>query len=421
MSKRRLVVPLAVMLVLHVGGVAQAWHTLGRVYCDANGDGLIDGSDLPLDGVSVRVANTSGTFSSSALTQNGGQFYIVLPDTPDSFKLNLDPATLPGDAVVLLPAGGEYAFTTTAASYIFQADFLVHSQICLPTETPSGCWMTGGGVKFEPVTREWAAVVGGPKDSVGGNVFPSCSPLPGGGGNWNHVAHSLKLHLKGTDISVVQCGNVDGIPPGTTSPVCSVNFIEFQGSGTVVGVGGSKFPSTPATFFGRVEDRNEPGNEQGANSGALVDRYFLRVVDTSGKLLLLVDADGVDDGKIDPLTITGGNFQIHCSSCEEDTGGSLELLSELEKSAYFLRGDANTDGDVDLSDAVYTLSTLFLTGPPAQCEDAADANDDGYVNVADPIFTISALYAGGRQLPAPFPAADNDPTRDDTFRCGAAE
>src|SRR4029453_17419426 len=96
MSKRRLVVPLAGMLVLHVGSVAQAWHTLGRVYCDANGDGLIDGSDLPLDGVNVRGANTSGTFSSSALTQNGGQLYIVLPDTPDSFKLNLDPATLPG-------------------------------------------------------------------------------------------------------------------------------------------------------------------------------------------------------------------------------------------------------------------------------------------------------------------------------------
>ncbi len=50
-------------------------------------------------------------------------------------------------------------------------------------------WMTGGGVKFESVTRTYNAV-SGPRDTVGGNIYPSCIQPPGDGGNWNHVAHS---------------------------------------------------------------------------------------------------------------------------------------------------------------------------------------------------------------------------------------
>jgi hypothetical protein len=192
-----------------------------------------------------------------------------------------------------------------------------------PEEPPGACWMTGGGVKFEQVTQVWSAEVSpranghGPKDSVGGVVFPSCSGSPSNGGNWNHVSHKLKLHVLGKDIHTVTCGNVDGIDPGSESPVCSSNYIQFQGTGEVRGIKGKKIDPIPVTFFGYVEDRNEPGNEQSATSGEDIDRYFLRVVDGDGNLVLLVDSDGRDDGQVDPLTITGGNFQIHCSSCSE--------------------------------------------------------------------------------------------------------
>ena len=45
--------------------------------------------------------------------------------------------------------------------------------------------------------------------------------------------------------------------------------------------------------------------------------------------------------------------------------------------AGFLRGDANTDGEIDISDAIKTLSALFQGGPGLVCLDAADSNDDG--------------------------------------------
>jgi hypothetical protein len=184
------------------------------------------------------------------------------------------------------------------------------------------CWFTAGGVKFESITRTRMATNdnsngGGPKDSVGGVAYPSCSPFPSNGGQWNHVAHSLKLHLIGTDITVIRCGNVDGIEQGSESPVCPFNFIEFEGTGNVMGIHGNDLDKTPVTFFVRAEDRNEPGNEHAVNSndGEDIDRYFLRVDDGDGNVLILVDVDG-DPETVDPLTITGGNFQMHCTSCD---------------------------------------------------------------------------------------------------------
>ena len=42
----------------------------------------------------------------------------------------------------------------------------------------------------------------------------------------------------------------------------------------------------------------------------------------------------------------------------------------------FLRGDANLDLEVNLTDAVYILNNLFLGGAPLPCAEAADVNGD---------------------------------------------
>ena len=43
----------------------------------------------------------------------------------------------------------------------------------------------------------------------------------------------------------------------------------------------------------------------------------------------------------------------------------------------FIRGDANSDLMVDLSDAIYVLSYLFLGFAEPPCLKAADSNDSG--------------------------------------------
>jgi hypothetical protein len=82
----------------------------------------------------------------------------------------------------------------------------------------------------------------------------------------------------------------------------------------------------------------------------------------------------------------------------------------------FLRGDANGDGIVDISDAVFTLNYLFLGGSAPLCEVAGDSNDDGSVNISDPSYTLNYLFLGGTAIPSPFPDCGRDPTAD-TLSC----
>jgi hypothetical protein len=62
----------------------------------------------------------------------------------------------------------------------------------------------------------------------------------------------------------------------------------------------------------------------------------------------------------------------------------------------FLRGDSNSDGRFDLSDAAFTLAHLFREGPAPLCIDAADTNDDGRLNLTDPVAGLNFLFAPSR-------------------------
>lgn len=92
-------------------------------------------------------------------------------------------------------------------------------------------------------------------------------------------------------------------------------------------------------------------------------------------------------------------------------GSSSPRLSQAAESALFMRGDANLDGGVSISDVFAVLRHLHL-GQPVRCRDAADANDDGALNLVDPIFLVSAVFRLGNAIPPPFHAAGFDPTED---------
>ncbi|MBI4606974.1 MAG: hypothetical protein HY721_33850 [Planctomycetes bacterium] len=81
----------------------------------------------------------------------------------------------------------------------------------------------------------------------------------------------------------------------------------------------------------------------------------------------------------------------------------------------FIRGDSNLDRQVDLSDAVHTLTYLFLGQDdlaPNYCLDAHDYNDSGDVDISDPIASLSHLFLGAGPPAAPYPAPGRDPTYD---------
>jgi hypothetical protein len=85
-----------------------------------------------------------------------------------------------------------------------------------------------------------------------------------------------------------------------------------------------------------------------------------------------------------------------------------------DEQLILLRGDASSDGVVNMADATCITNYLFLGGPAPPCMNQADANNDGVVNTSDAIFLLAWLYNGGSPPPAPGPyntvcTLDDDP------------
>ncbi len=78
----------------------------------------------------------------------------------------------------------------------------------------------------------------------------------------------------------------------------------------------------------------------------------------------------------------------------------------------FIRGDANRDFTVDISDPILLLDLLFGSTTQLSCEDAGDANDDGSLDISDAVVILQVLFNGSGPLPPPYPVAGVDPTPD---------
>jgi hypothetical protein len=93
----------------------------------------------------------------------------------------------------------------------------------------------------------------------------------------------------------------------------------------------------------------------------------------------------------------------------------VDAVIEVEAVNIFLRGDADGDFYLDLSDVINNL--VFMTGTCPECPDptclkALDVNDNGTIDLADGIQLVNYLYIFGPPPAAPFPEPGSDPTPD---------
>ena len=81
-----------------------------------------------------------------------------------------------------------------------------------------------------------------------------------------------------------------------------------------------------------------------------------------------------------------------------------------QRAERFVRGNADSSGAI--TDAILTLSHLFLGEAAPPCLDAADTNDDGSLDISDPVALLFFSFLGGAQPPSPFPGCGIDETLD---------
>jgi hypothetical protein len=101
----------------------------------------------------------------------------------------------------------------------------------------------------------------------------------------------------------------------------------------------------------------------------------------------------------------------------EGANGSVCINEE----SSFTRGDANLDGNRDITDPIVVLQCLFLGALCSSCLDAMDADDDGVLNITDPIYLLEWRFLDGPPPKAPFPDCGKDPTPDALEDCMPAD
>ena len=95
------------------------------------------------------------------------------------------------------------------------------------------------------------------------------------------------------------------------------------------------------------------------------------------------------------MVVDGGSFAAN----KEDGSISLNPVITVD----FIRGDSNSDGIVNIADAVWIIYELFLNGPATTCPIASDSNNDGFGDLADATFIIMYRFMEGAAPAAPFP------------------
>ncbi len=125
-----------------------------------------------------------------------------------------------------------------------------------------------------------------------------------------------------------------------------------------------------------------------------------------------------------------GEQKPGAQACHPNWPGKIRLASafwwlmarvagweESEGNGEFLRGDANADERLDISDAITLLFYLFTGGSFLSCEDAGDANDDGELDTTDVVSILKYLFLVQEPPLPPFSRCGPDPTDGDELTC----
>lgn len=136
---------------------------------------------------------------------------------------------------------------------------------------------------------------------------------------------------------------------------------------------------------------------------------------------VLTDGTAVTSIPLDTTTSSGFVNGVAWTGAGS-TGGPAEYVVGNDTNAIYeislagggtqlRRGDANDNGQVEISDVSRILNFIFGINTTLPCQDAADVNDDGQINIADiPVLLNGIFGIAGTQPAPPFPLCGTDMT-----------
>jgi hypothetical protein len=310
---------------------------------------------------------TASTFNAAYITRWTDHYGTLAQETA-SFNTVRNYITQRSNfAITQLPARAAFAITTNSGN-----DFTVNA---LTTTIEGSGWIDVRSVlaedRDEPLELSWTAV----------NRWRAELRLFSGANAITLFAFNIAGDLVGTDsITITSTVNLP-------APVIATVIPAVAPPGTRIAIDGANFSDGLEVHFGSVE-----ASDVDFDSAADPDTILVTVPDLPPGAIQLAVRN--PDGKFSNAV-------------------SFETLAEP---GSFVRGDANGDGLVNLSDAVKVLVHLFRAGSIA-CADAADVNDSETIEVTDAVVLLEFLFRLGRSPAPPYPAPGVDPSGA-TLGCG---
>ncbi len=109
------------------------------------------------------------------------------------------------------------------------------------------------------------------------------------------------------------------------------------------------------------------------------------------------------------INLGPGTYTVAVGSRDPGGAGAFTLsVSGEAGETLFIRGDVDSNGRVELSDAVQVLNFLFRGGGRPGCLETADSNNDARVNLTDGVYLLTWLFLGGDAPAAPGPGCGPD-------------
>ncbi len=81
-----------------------------------------------------------------------------------------------------------------------------------------------------------------------------------------------------------------------------------------------------------------------------------------------------------------------------DNGSTFRIVQEIENDMVY--GDANGDGKVSITDAVYVVNYVLQQSAADFCEEAADLNGDGHITITDAVMIVNIILGQGQNVKA---------------------
>jgi hypothetical protein len=131
-----------------------------------------------------------------------------------------------------------------------------------------------------------------------------------------------------------------------------------------------------------------------------VVHYSVQATVADGDTLdFAIDADGAGN-----LAAAGIDAIVDGSDNTNFTA-TIATREPVTAGPFFVRGDADASGAINITDAIFLLGYLFQGTAAPTCIDAADVDGlgDGAPNITDAIYLLGWLFQGSAPPPAPVP------------------